>query len=144
MNENPGQFEKKAICDRQFNIHWANNIIYISPRKYEQMSLTVNRRFDWKIIIFVTLYVWGVHVALQLLDAHLWNGTGHRIVTMTALLLLTSGLVRYEAVLHGCGTSPVGRWVLTCDWWLYSAATLDHQAAATMTCYPTQLRYPDT
>ena len=38
--------------------------------------------------------------------------------------------------------------VPTCDsshsWWLYSAASLEHQATGTMTCYPTQSRYPDT
>ena len=52
-------------------------------------------------------YVWVVLVALYLLDAHLGNGTGHRTVTMAAPLLLTSGPARYEALLHGCGTSPV-------------------------------------
>ena len=47
-------------------------------------------------------------------------------MTMAApLLLLTSGLVRYEAVFHSCGTSPMGGGcvggggcgggVLTCD-----------------------------
>ena len=36
--------------------------------------------------------------------AHLMNGTSHRTV---ALLLLTSGPVRYEVVFHSCGTSPV-------------------------------------
>ena len=40
--------------------------------------------------------------------AHLGNGTGRRTVTMAAPLLVTSELVRYEAVLHSCGTSPVG------------------------------------
>ena len=39
---------------------------------------------------------------------HLENGTGHRTATMVAPLLLTSGPVRYEAVLQSCGTSPVG------------------------------------
>ena len=34
--------------------------------------------------------------------------TGRRTVTMAAPLLLTSGPVRYEIVLHGCGTSPMG------------------------------------
>ena len=51
---------------------------------------------------------------LQLLDAHLGKGTGRRIATMTATLLLTSGPVRYETVLHSCRTSPVRGWV-TCD-----------------------------
>ena len=39
---------------------------------------------------------------------HLGNDTGHRTATMMAPLLHTSGPVRYEAVLHSCGTSPVG------------------------------------
>ena len=51
-------------------------------------------------------------------------------------------------LLYSCGTSPVGEWVLTCDsahsWWLYSSASLEHQATSTMTCYPTELHYPDT
>ena len=57
----------------------------------------------------------------MLLDADLKNGTGHRTVTMEApLVVLTSGSVRYEAVLHSCGTSlvvvvVVGGLVLTCD-----------------------------
>ena len=39
-------------------------------------------------------------------------------------------------------------WVPTCDsvhsWELYSAASLEHQAAGTMTCYPIESHYPDT
>ena len=38
---------------------------------------------------------------------HLGNSTGHRTATLVAPLLLTSGPVRYAAVLHSCGTSPV-------------------------------------
>ena len=38
--------------------------------------------------------------------------------------------------------------VLTSDsahsWWLYRAAALGHQAAGTVTCYPTQSHYPTT
>ena len=38
-------------------------------------------------------------------------------------------------------------WILTCDrahsWW-HSAASLGHQVAGTMTCYPTHSHYPDT
>ena len=53
--------------------------------------------------------VWRVvHVVLLLLGAHLGNDTGRRTVTMVILLLLTtstSGLVRYEAKHHSCGTS---------------------------------------
>ena len=40
--------------------------------------------------------------------AHLRNNTGRRTATMAAPILFTSGLVKYEAVLHSCGTSPVG------------------------------------
>ena len=40
------------------------------------------------------MYIWGVHTIVQLLDAHLGNGTGHRTVTMVAPLVLTSGPVR--------------------------------------------------
>ena len=69
--------------------------------------------------------------------AHLRNGTGHGTVTFVALLLLTSGLVRYEVVFHhSCGISPVP----TCDsvysWQIYIAGSLGHQAANTMTRYP--------
>ena len=39
--------------------------------------------------------------------AQLGNGTGCRTATLAAPLVLTSGLLRYEAVLHSCGTSPV-------------------------------------
>ena len=53
------------------------------------------------------MYVWGVCVALCLLDAYLGNSTGCRTVTMTAPLLITSGPLRYEAVLHSCETSPI-------------------------------------
>ena len=81
--------------------------------------------------------VGGVCVGIYLLDAHLGNGSGRRTVTMMAPLLLTHGLVRYEAVLHSCGTSLVGGWVPTCDsaqsWPFYSTASLEHQAAGTMT-----------
>ena len=42
----------------------------------------------------------------------------------------------------------MGGWlVLTCNsahsWQLYSAASLEHQATSTMTCYANQLHYPD-
>ena len=46
---------------------------------------------------------------------HLGNGTGRRTATLAAPLLLTSGLMRYEAVLDSWGTSPVGGRALTCD-----------------------------
>ena len=73
---------------------------------------------------------------------HLGNSTCLRTVT----LLLTSDSVRYEAVLHSCGTNPVaGGSVPTCDRahsrWLYRAASLRHQATGTMT-YPIQSHYP--
>ena len=43
--------------------------------------------------------------------AHIGNGTGRSTATLAPplLVLLTSGLVRYEARLHSCGTSPVGQ-----------------------------------
>ena len=72
---------------------------------------------------------------------------------MTAPLLLINSLVRYEAVLRSCGTSLESVCVCggggpTCDsahtWWLNSAASLEHQATSTMTCYPTQSYYPET
>ena len=50
----------------------------------------------------------NVCVGILLLDACLGNGTGQRTATMMAPLVLTSGPVRYEAVLHSCRTSPVG------------------------------------
>ena len=70
------------------------------------------------VCMYVCMY--GEFVSL---DAHLGNGTGRRTATMMAplpplpplLLLLTSGLVRDEAVLHSCGTNPVGGRVATCD-----------------------------
>ena len=45
--------------------------------------------------------------------AHLANGTGRRTATMMATLLITSGPVRIEAVLHSCGRSPNGEGVGT-------------------------------
>ena len=64
--------------------------------------------------------------------AHLGKATGRRTATMAAplLVLLTSGPVRYEAVLHSCGTSVVGeggwyRLVTVCTHGnLYSTASL--------------------
>ena len=52
-------------------------------------------------------------------------------------------------VFHILATSKfISGWVLTChsahSWLLYSAASLGHQAASTMTCYPTQSHYPNT
>ena len=39
-------------------------------------------------------------------------------------------------------------WVPSCDsarsWWLYSVASLGHQATSTMACYPIHSHYPDT
>ena len=70
-------------------------------------------------------------------------------MTLAVPLLLTSRLVRCEDVLHSCGTNSVDG-VPTCDnahvhsWKLYSAVSLEHQATGTITCYPTQLHYPDT
>ena len=76
------------------------------------------------------------------------SGTGCRSAALVAPLA-SSGLVRCEAVLHGYGTSPLeGGVVPICDsthsWWLYSAASLQHQATCIITCYPTQSHYPYT
>ena len=49
---------------------------------------------------------WGV-VSLHILNEYLGNGTGCRTVAIATSLLLTSGPARCEAVLYGCGTSPV-------------------------------------
>ena len=49
---------------------------------------------------------------LSMRKAYLGNGTGCRTAAMGASLFLTSGLVRCEAVLHDCGTSPVCLFVL--------------------------------
>ena len=88
---------------------------------------------------------------VPLLDTDLGNGTGHRTAILAApLALVTRSLVRYEALVHSCGTSPmvVGRGVLTCDSTdsrrLYSAASLEYEAASTMIYSPIQLHYPDT
>ena len=92
--------------------------------------------------------VWEVCVTIQLLDAHLGNGTGCKPVTIMEPLLLPCGSVKNEAVFHSFETSQVGGLVLICDsghsWLLYSATSLEHQASGTMTCYPTQSHYPDT
>ena len=92
----------------------------------------------------VSVWVWGVHTAF--IAAWCTHREWHR--SQNCDNVLTSGLVRYEAVLQNCRTSPVWGRVPTCDsahsWWLYSAASLQHQATGTMTCYPTQLHYLDS
>ena len=69
-------------------------------------------------------------------------------MTTTAPLLLINGPVMCEAMLDKCGTSPVRKWVPTCDsehsWRLHSAASPEHQSAGTMSCYLTWSHYPDT
>ena len=79
--------------------------------------------------------VWRVHTAPLYSCTQLGNGTGRRTVTMMAPLLLTSGLVRHEAVLHSCGTSPVGGGGVGSahSWQLNSAASLRHQAVGSVT-----------
>ena len=68
---------------------------------------------------------------------------------MVCAAFASSGPARCEAVLHGHGTSPLegAGAVPTCDsvhsWQLYSADSLENQAAGTMTCYPTQSYHPD-
>ena len=76
--------------------------------------------------------------------ANLGTGTGHRTMTLAAPLLLNSGPVRYETMLHRCGTSPVGSGgVPTCDsvhsQRFYSDASLGHQAPAPWTAIPLSL-----
>ena len=93
------------------------------------------------------MYVWIVGIAGELLDAHLGNGTGRRTVTMAALLLLTSGPARYEAVLHGCVTSLLGGGTDLCQCTLVVALLCC--LTGTSGCqyhnlYPTQSHYPDT
>ena len=56
--------------------------------------------------------------------AHLGNGTGHRTATLAAPPLHTSGQVRYEAVLHSYGTSPVGKGIGIDVWQCAFMATL--------------------
>ena len=79
---------------------------------------------------------------------YLGSGSGHRTATMAAHLLLTSGPVRCEAVLHSCGASPVGGRVATCDsvhsWWFNSVTSLGYQATGSMTCYHIQSHYSVT
>ena len=60
---------------------------------------------------------------------HLRNGTDCQTAIFVAPLLITSGPLRYEAVLDSCGTSPVELVTVHahCHW-----------------CYPTQSHYPDT
>ena len=79
----------------------------------------------WMVVVCTAVYdvfrsylLWMVSVVSYrciVACAHLENGTGRRIATMVAPLLLTSGPVKYEALLHSCGTSPVGGEVPTCD-----------------------------
>ena len=65
----------------------------------------------WNIATFVRLKIQVVCTGLLYYSivacAHLSIGTGHRTLTVAAPLLLTSGPVRYEVVLHKCGTSSV-------------------------------------
>ena len=58
--------------------------------------------FDQRIL---RMCVWGVRTVAC---THLGNGTGRRTATLVAPLLLIGGIVKYEAVLHSCRTSPVG------------------------------------
>ena len=61
-----------------------------------------------------------------------------------APLLLTSGLVRHEAVLHSCGTGPVGDEYRLVTVHTHGDFIVLPQVVGTMTCYPTQSHYPDT
>ena len=61
---------------------------------------------DWWRGCLVCVYMDGSPYCI-VACAHLGNSTGHRTATMVAPLV-TTGPARYEAVLHSCGTSPVG------------------------------------
>ena len=63
-----------------------------------------------------------------LFDAHIGSSIGHRTVMVVAQWYIEVWSTASQ---------------LSC-WQLYSAALLGHQATSTMTCYPTQLHYPDT
>ena len=74
------------------------------------MTLYITKMEDLNKHYSRKLHVLMVHKRKELgysIYAHLDNGTGHRPVTIMASLV-TSGLVRYEAVLHSFGTSTVG------------------------------------
>ena len=72
----------------------------------------------------------------------LGNGTGHITVTMVAPLLLFNGQVRYNAVLHSCGTSPVAAGVAVHPHGdLIMLPHWNTRPLATMTTEPP---YPDT
>ena len=49
--------------------------------------------------------IWEVHTPVP---HTIGNGKGRRTAAMAGPLLLTSDPVRYEAMLHSCGKSPVG------------------------------------
>ena len=59
---------------------------------------------------------------------------GHTIVCLLLLCILETFKV-------------ISKRVPTCDsvhaWWLYNAASVEHQTTSTMTCYPTQSHYHD-
>ena len=125
------------------NLTWASVMVHLLPAPYKRLPR-------------LKLSVHEHHVCMEgsywciVACTHLATSTCCRTVTMVAPLLLTSGPVRYEAVLHSCGTSPVGDGGLlpSCDsvhsGQLYSPASLGHQAAGTITGYPTQSHYPNT
>ena len=77
------------------------------------------------ILLYIRMY--GQFVSLYSCLMHLRNATDPRTTTMMTPLLLTSGLARYEAVLHSGWASPVGGRVLTChsahSWQLCSTAS---------------------
>ena len=119
-----------AVCARssrpRLYLHWSRQgvcgvvwVVYgqryassgVARRHVEvQDSALIDHAFYVRMGVYrTTQCVYGeVRVTLQLLDTHLGNDTGRRTVTVAAPLLLTSGLVRYEAMLHTCGTNLVG------------------------------------
>ena len=64
-------------------------------------NYTIRWWWRWMCVCMGTLY----HSIVAC--AHLGNGSGHRTARLAAPLILTNSLVRYETMLHSCGTSPV-------------------------------------
>ena len=115
---------------------------------YVWVYIYINIRYIIYIYIYIPFRVNKVTCGMYDGCSYRFCDTGWWSPAM-AVPLVSSGPAKCEALLHGYGTSLLeGGVVPTCDsthpWWLYSAALLEHQAISTMTCYPTQLHYPDT
>ena len=83
------------------------------------------------------MHTWG---AAEVTELRQWRYHYYSLVVRWGMKLFFTVMSQTQ--------SGVERLVPTCDsahsLWLYSPATLGHQAAGTMTCYPTQSHYPDT